>query len=313
MATLIGKEVVPSPALHLLDSEAETEDAACPRHDSSIRLVLGDAVEGLASLPSGMARCCVTSPPYWGLRDYDAPGQIGAEMDVSDYTDALVRVFNEVGRVLRDDGTLWLNLGDSYTSGGRTWRAPDRKNGARAMSYRPPTPAGLKPKDLIGIPWRIAFALQAAGWHLRADIIWYKPNCQPESVRDRPTQAHEYLFLLSKSERYYYDATASREPTEDGRGTRNRRSVWAISTAPNPIPHFATFPPELVERCVRSGSAPGDLVLDPFMGSGTVGLVAHALRRSFLGIEIKREYVQLAARRMGVSEAHIELAGTRAC
>jgi len=240
------------------------------------------------------------------LRNYEVSGQIGAEADLDAYIGTLVSAFNEVRRVLRDDGTLWLNIGDTYTSGGRTWRAPDRKNGARAMSYRPPTPGGLKPKDLIGIPWRLALALQQAGWHLRADIIWYKPNCQPESVRDRPTQSHEYVFLLSKSERYYYDADASREPTEDGRRTRNRRSVWAINTTPLPIPHAATFPAELVERCLRAGSARGDVVLDPFLGSGTVGLVAHALQREFVGIEIKPEYAHLAARRIGLSRDAVE-------
>lgn len=168
----------------------------------------------------------MTSPPYWSLRDYNIPGQIGLEDTVEDYIAALAEVFKEVWRVLRDDGTLWLNVGDSYTSGGRTWRAPDRKNPVRAMNVRPATPEGLKPKDLIGIPWRLAFALQQAGWYLRADIVWHKPNCQPESVKDRPTRSHEYVFLLTKSEKYLYDHNAIRGPND-----RNLRTVWDINTS----------------------------------------------------------------------------------
>ena len=167
--------------------------------DPKINILVGDAREKLLELPDQYFRACVTSPPYWGLRDYDTENQIGAEMDMRDYVRHLVKVFREVRRTLTDDGTLWLNLGDSYTSGGRTWRGADAKNQARGMSYRAPTPDGLKPKDLIGIPWRVAFALQEDGWYLRADNIWHKPNCQPESVKDRPTRSHEYLFLLTKS------------------------------------------------------------------------------------------------------------------
>jgi site-specific DNA-methyltransferase (cytosine-N4-specific) len=165
--------------------------------EAGSRIIVGDALSVLCTLAASSARCCVTSPPYWSLRDYEIAPQIGAEESVQDYIESLCRVFDEVRRVLQPDGSLWVNIGDSYTSGGRTWRAPDRKNGARAMRYRPPTPAGLKPKDLIGVPFRLAFALQARGWYLRSDIVWYKPNCQPESVRDRPTQAHEYIFLLT--------------------------------------------------------------------------------------------------------------------
>ena len=176
-------------------------DLPFPRGRSQI--IVGDARTVLRRFPEGHFRCCVTSPPYWGLRDYGVTGQIGAEEDLGKYIDHLREVMAQVHRVLADDGTLWLNIGDSYTSGNRTWRDSDRKNPARAMTYRPPTPPGLKPKDLIGIPWRLAFGLQEDGWYLRSDIIWYKPNCQPESVRDRPTQAHEYLFLLSKSADYY--------------------------------------------------------------------------------------------------------------
>ena len=165
-------------------------------------IIHGDAGVVLPELRASSFRCCVTSPPYWGLRDYGYPAQIGAEDRLEEYLERLTAIFRHVRRVLRRDGTLWLNLGDSYTSGNRRWRDSDRKNPARAMTYRPPTPRGLKPKDLIGIPWRLALALNADGWYLRSDIIWHKPNCQPESVKDRPTRAHEYLFLFSKSEDY---------------------------------------------------------------------------------------------------------------
>ncbi len=271
------------------------------------RILVGDALKILRGLPAGAARSCVTSPPYWGLRDYDVPGQIGAETDVGDYVAHLCAVFEDVRRVLADDGTLWLNIGDSYTSGGRAWRAPDKKNGARAMHYRPPTPAGLKPKDLIGVPWRLAFALQEAGWYLRSDIIWYKPNCQPESVRDRPTQAHEYLFLFSKSQDYFYDYQAVREPTDAGAGLRNRRSVWSVNTVASPLTNFAVFPPKLVEPCILAGTVPGDTVLDPFFGTGTVGQVALLYNRAFMGIELKREYAAMAATRLGWSPDRVEV------
>ncbi|MEO7665921.1 MAG: site-specific DNA-methyltransferase, partial [Dehalococcoidia bacterium] len=179
-------------------------------------IYVGDALGLLKQFPDRMFQTCVTSPPYWGLRDYAIEGQIGAENRVDDYVDSLVRVFDEVRRVLHDDGTLWLNIGDSYTSGGRTWRDSDKKLPARGMSYRAPTPEGLKPKDLIGVPWRVAFALQAAGWYLRSDIVWDKPNAIPESVKDRPTKVHEYVFLLTKSERYLYNHEAVRQPASNG-------------------------------------------------------------------------------------------------
>ncbi|MHB1293793.1 MAG: DNA-methyltransferase [Anaerolineae bacterium] len=261
-------------------------------------IIQGDALHVLQSMDSGVFRCCVTSPPYWGLRDYGIANQLGAEMVLDDYIRNLVSVFREVRRALTDDGTLWLNLGDSYTSGNRTWRDTDDKNPARAMQYRPPTPNGLKPKDLIGIPWRVALALQADGWFLRSDIIWYKPNCQPESVKDRPTQCHEYVFLFSKSESYYYDHLAVREPGVTSGTLRNRRTVWAVPTQPFPGAHFATFPPELVDPCIVAGSESGDLVLDPFFGSGTVGLVCQARGRRFVGIEINPAYVKLAKKRL---------------
>lgn len=261
-------------------------------------LIIGDARQELRHIADATFQCCVTSPPYWGLRDYDISGQIGAEPNVDDYIADLVAVFREVRRTLRDDGTLWLNIGDSYTSGGRTWRDTDDKNPARGMSYRAPTPDGLKPKDLIGVPWRLAMALQADGWYLRADIIWYKPNCQPESVKDRPTRSHEYVFLLSKSEQYFYDHEAIKEPTTNGDGARNRRTVWSINTEPYSGAHFAVFPPELVRLCVLGGSKPGSVVLDPFMGSGTTGAVCQGISRHFVGIELKPDYAELARQRL---------------
>lgn len=258
-------------------------------------LVLGDAHAVLRSMPAESVRTVVTSPPYWSLRDYGVPGQIGLEGSVFAFIDALADLFDDVWRVLRPDGTVWLNIGDSYTSGGRTWRAPDKKNVARAMSQRPDTPEGLKPKDLIGVPWRLAFALQDRGWYLRTDVIWNKPNCQPESVKDRPTRSHEYVFLLSKSERYFYDVDAVRGPNG-----RRLRTVWDVKTQSyrEASGHFATFPPALVEPCVLSGSEHGDVVLDPFMGSGTTALVAGLLGRRFLGIELNPEYLAMARRRL---------------
>jgi site-specific DNA-methyltransferase (cytosine-N4-specific) len=266
--------------------------------DGSYEIIVGDARKELAKFPDQTFQCCVTSPPYWGLRDYKIEGQIGAEMDVNDYISHLTAVFQEVKRTLKDDGTLWLNIGDSYTSGNRKWRQTDKKNPARAMKYRPPTPEGLKQKDLIGIPWKLAFALQADGWYLRSDIIWYKPNCQPESVKDRPTQSHEYLFLLTKSKTYYYDYEAIKEPTNGGQGRRNRRSVWQINTNGFDRAHFAVFPPALVEPCIVGGCKEGSLVLDPFFGSGTVGEVCLELNRKCVGIELKPEYAQIAVRRL---------------
>lgn len=262
-------------------------------------MLVGDAHTLLAHMGSCRFRCCITSPPYWGLRDYGIAGQVGAEPDLREYIERLVAIFRQVRRTLTDDGTLWLNLGDSYTSGNRRWRDNDKKNAARAMTYRPPTPEGLKPKDLIGVPWRVAFALQADGWYLRSDIVWNKPNCQPESVKDRPTRSHEYLFLFSKSEKYYYNQAMICEPTNGGDEQRNRRSVWNINTEAFPDAHFATFPPKLVEPCMLAGSEPGDVLIDPFFGSGTVGEVATRLKRRFVGIELKPEYARIAARRLG--------------
>ena len=293
---------------------------------------IGDCRKLLADFAAAgiRAQTCVTSPPYFGLRDYGHPDQIGLEPTPDEYVAKLVEVFREVRRVLRDDGTLWLNLGDSYARTGGT----DRKVSATAkvgstrntliqMSDRTSraTTYGLKDKDLIGIPWRVAFALQADGWYLRQDVIWHKPNPMPESVRDRFTKAHEYIFLLSKSPRYYFDHEAIKEPSvyaDCGRPskrkgefkakgeplpgqlpfraiteTRNRRSVWTVPTRPYKGAHFATFPRALIEPCILAGSRPGDVVLDPFMGSGTTAQVATDLGRQFIGCEINPKYVEL--------------------
>lgn len=299
-----------------------------------IDLRRGDALAVMRELPAESVQCCVTSPPYWGLRDYGVAGQLGLEGTPEEYVAALVAVFREVRRVLHDGGTLWLNLGDSYTSGGRGGgmdgdRGEKQRSNQGALLGPKRAPPGLKDKDLVGIPWRVAFALQADGWWLRSDIIWAKPNPMPESVTDRPTKAHEYLFLLSKSARYYYDADAIREPSlpvpvsainrpdwtareKDGIAResfrmdrreyhplgRNSRSVWTIATSPYPEAHFATFPPELPRRCILAGSKEGDTVLDPFAGAGTTGLVANRLGRAFIGIELNPKYVELARARL---------------
>lgn len=257
----------------------------------------GDALSVLQRLPDECVRSVVTSPPYWGLRDYGVDEQIGLEDSLPQFLYRLVSIFSEVRRVLTVDGTLWLNIGDGYTSGNRGWRAPDKKNPARAMHVRPETPAGLKPKDLLGVPWKLAFALQEDGWYLRSDIVWNKPNAMPESVKDRPSRSHEYLFLFSKAEKYHYDWKATREPSLEG-GLRNRRSVWNVNTKPYSGAHFATFPPDLIRPCILASTEPGDFVLDPFFGSGTVGLVCQEEDRNYMGIEINPEYVELATARL---------------
>lgn len=306
-----------------------------------MKLLCGDALTILKTLPDESVQCCVTSPPYWGLRDYGVPGQLGLEKTPEEYVQQLVSVFREVKRVLRKDGTLWLNLGDSYAGGGN-YRGVNpetltKKQGSNRASHGlsqrcgiVDIPLGLKPKDLVGIPWRVAFALQADGWYLRQDIIWSKPNPMPESVRDRCTKAHEYVFLLSKSEQYCYDAEAIREPATDtgrinGRDGRiederarppqsnprtlkrldysmrgrNLRSVWTITTKPFKEAHFATFPPEIPTICIKAGCPIGAVVLDPFCGSGTTGMVAKELGREFIGIELNPEYVKMAEKRIG--------------
>ena len=259
-------------------------------------IIESDALVALQKLPSESMQCIVTSPPYWGLRDYGIEGQIGLESKLQQYINKLVTIFCEAKRVLKDDGVFWLNIGDGYTSGNRGYRAPDKKNPARAMSVRPDTPEGLKAKDLLGIPWRLALALQADGWYLRSDIIWHKPNAMPESVKDRPTRSHEYLFMLTKKEKYYYDNQAIKE------NGRNKRDVWNINTSPFPEAHFATFPPALIEPCILASTKESDFVLDPFFGSGTVGLVCQEYQRHFVGIELNPEYIAIAKRRVNLSD-----------
>lgn len=313
-------------------------------------ILIGDALTKLKTLSDGAVRCCVTSPPYWGLRDYGVESQMGLEPTVGEFIEGMVAVFRDVRRVLADDGTLWLNMGDSYAG---SWGAQGRQGDSGHMAGRSVVSArqieahpkrqsrtgslgktpGLKPKDLCGIPWRVAMALQADGWYLRSDIIWSKPNPMPESVADRPTKSHEYLFLLSKSERYFYDADAIAVPatyagrtvktngadgmvserfgheTREGlkRGitvgeTRNERTVWTIPTRPYPQAHFATYPIDLPVRCIKAGSAEGDTVLDPFLGSGTTAAAAVMLGRKYIGIELNPEYAKLAQDRIGQAE-----------
>lgn len=303
----------------------------------------GDCRDVLASMPAGSAQTCVTSPPYFGLRDYGHDGQIGLEGTPDEFVAAMVAVFREVRRVLRDDGTVWLNLGDSYAGSwgaqGRTGQMADRSViSARQIAEHPrkatrtgaiPSGADYKAKDLIGIPWMVAFALRADGWYLRSDIVWHKPNPMPESVQDRPTRSHEFIFLLTKSPRYYYNADAIREAATDtgrengreGRSEptgarppgspartlarvdyttrgRNKRDVWTVTTKPYAGAHFATFPPDLIEPCVLAGAPAGGVVLDPFAGAGTTGMVALRHGRSFVGVELNAEYAALARDRI---------------
>jgi len=307
-------------------------------HDPDFTLHVGDVRDELAKLPDGSVHCVVTSPPYWGLRDYSVEGQLGLEPTPEAYVENMVEVFREVRRVLRSDGTAWVNLGDSYWNGGAEKRdgghgfvdgGKPKLEAAKGalLEARSTTNLRLRPKDLVGIPWRVAFALQADGWYLRSDIIWSKPNPMPESVTDRPTKAHEYLFLLAKSPRYFYDADAIREPhvgplhspgnkpkfgevqrndfgtdrmdaTWGNAAGRNKRSVWEIATESYPEAHFATFPQALVEPCIKAGCPEGGTVLDPFMGSGTTALVARRLGRRSIGIELNPAYAELAAKRL---------------
>jgi DNA modification methylase len=309
------------------------------------KIIQGDSLGILSQLPNSTFNTCVTSPPYWGLRDYGVDGQLGLEETPEQYVQNMVEVFREVRRVLRDDGTLWLNLGDSYCSTAPGTKTTPlhikglKKDTAEARArYRPQNPEGMKPKDLVGIPWMVAFALRADGWYLRSDIIWSKPNPMPESVRDRPTKSHEYIFLLSKSPKYYYDSEAIKEDAVNGdpnppRGSvgvinnpsnqgirkqdelgkrtytgfneryvplekRNKRSVWTITTKPYKEAHFATFPPDLIEPCILAGCPEGGRVLDPFFGSGTTGQVAMKNNRNFTGIELNPEYIEIAKKRL---------------
>ncbi len=307
-------------------------------------LIVGDSIETMKRMDAGSVQTCVTSPPYYGLRDYGSDGQIGQEGSPQEYVEKMVHVCREIHRVLRDDGTFWLNLGDSYSPGGRSQMAPtlrtktkDAASGKQEylanFATRPKGDPKSKPKNLLGIPWRVALALQADGWFLRQDIIWHKPNPMPESVRDRCVKSHEYIFLLTKSAKYHFDHYAIQEPlAESSRkrlsqdisaqvetthhvgktngnfkaqgnmqtGKRNKRSVWTVTTKPFKGAHFATFPPNLIEPCILAGCPPGGVVMDPFMGSGTTGLVAAKHGRRFIGIDLNQEYVAIAARRLGV-------------
>jgi len=333
----------------------------------------GDCLETLQRMPAGIVNTCVTSPPYFGLRDYGHAGQIGLEPTPDEFIAKLVTVFREVRRVLRDDGTLWVNMGDSYCSTAPgTRNAPQTKGSTKEAGVwanaRPKTPEGMKPKDLIGVPWMLAFALRADGWYLRQDIIWAKPNPMPESVTDRCTKSHEYIFLLSKSPSYYCDMGAIKEQAvadhapgnhthkgatayaeeagehhrtkaglvgyaerqrgkagknafrgqghfregengpanREGRDmqdvgagdTRNKRSVWTVSTKPYKGAHFATFPTDLIEPCILAGAPAGGVVLDPFFGSGTTGQVSQALGRKFIGCELNTDYKPLQDERL---------------
>lgn len=315
----------------------------------------GDSLEVLKTLPDESVQCCVTSPPYWGLRDYGVEGQMGLESAPELFLEKMVRLFSQVRRVLKRDGVLWLNMGDCYAGSGngsndyRDECSSISKNDSKYKGQKPGISCGLKPKNLVGMPWRLALALQSDGWYLRSDIIWHKPSPMPESVRDRPTCSHEYIFLLAKNQKYYYNAEAIKEPvsgTAKGRGNgvnpkartsngykkqdavgkqtytgfnarwknkqnesfsaavsglvekRNKRSVWTIPPATYPEAHFATFPPALVEPCVKAGSRPDDIVLDPFGGSGTTAEVAKGLGRDYVLIELNEEYIELAKRRL---------------
>ena len=291
----------------------------------TVTILEGNVLETLKGVPSCSVQCAVTSPPYYGLRDYGVEGQIGLEPSPEAYVEQLLNVFREVYRVLKDDGTLWLNLGDGYNGSGQ-------KTNQGSLIDRPARVNGLKPKDLIGIPWMVAFALRADGWYLRQDIIWAKPNPMPESVTDRCTKAHEYIFLLSKSKTYYYNQEAILEPysnsldrwgcdftrlvksPKENQGNpvslnrernmrpnpngRNKRSVWTVTTKPYKGAHFATFPPDLIEPCILAGSKEDDTVLDPFSGSGTTGEVSIKHNRHYIGCELNPDYVKLTERRL---------------
>ena len=293
-------------------------------------VICADAYEGLKTIEAATIDTCVTSPPYYGLREYGVVGQVGAERTPEEYIKRLVNIFRQVYRVLRDDGTLWVIIGDSYAtcSGGQ----PPTNTGNTQGHTKKRAPPGYKMKDLIGIPWMLAFALRADGWYLRQDIIWNKPNCMPESVTDRCTKSHEYIFLLSKSPRYYYNAVAVREPVVSSTVKRlsrdiygqagsnravnktngimkavgivesgkNKRDVWTVPTAAYKGAHFATFPPNLINPCILAGSRPDGIVLDPFFGVGTTGVVAKSIGRGYIGIEINPQYVDMAKQRLGL-------------
>jgi len=276
---------------------------------SAFNLLIGDALERLRELPDDSVQTCVTSPPYWGLRDYGVEGQIGLEESLPEFLERLTVVFREVRRVLRPDGTCWVNMGDTYASSGGAG-AVGQNSGLNGTAQHAAKVAaaklkkrvvGAKPKDKLGVPWRLAFALQDDGWWFRSDVVWAKSNPMPEAVRDRPTVAHEFVFLLSKSERYFYNTPEARErcieAVVDLVEFRNWRDVWTIPTQPSSLEHFAAFPEELARRCIIAGSSHGDLVLDPFTGTGTTGVVALQEGRRFVGCELNPAYAAMAEER----------------
>ena len=269
-------------------------------------ILFGDCRKTLCAFLPQSARTCVTSPPYYGLRDYGGEeNQIGLEQSPEEYIKQMVEVFRGVRDILTDDGTLWLNIGDSYYNyragtGGfaKQTFAKNRQDLPENNPKRANKLEGLKDKDLIGIPWMLAFALRADGWYLRQDIIWNKPNPMPESVRDRCTKSHEYLFLLSKNQNYYFDVDAIKVANSTGNQFKRRKSVWNINTKPNKDAHFAVYPPELIEPCILSSSKENDIILDPFMGSGTTAMVAKSLGRYYIGCELHEEYINLTENRI---------------
>ena len=268
----------------------------------SASVINGDVRTSLAMVETESIQTCITSPPYWGLRDYGSENQIGQESSPMEYVENLVEVFDEVRRTLAKDGTLWINLGDSYVGTGHKGETFDPKNPAGRNGQKIALNnkvAGMKSKDMVGIPWMVAFALRADGWYLRSDIIWQKPNQQPSPVKDRPVSSHEFIFLLSKSKKYAYDHESVQVPTVDGKRFRRLRDVWSVNTKPYPEAHFAVYPKELIIPCVRAGSQKGDFVLDPFSGSGTTGIVAVSEGRNYIGVESNPEYAQLSIDRMG--------------
>lgn len=258
-----------------------------------------DCIRGMKQLPGSIIDTCVTSPPYFGLRDYGHSEQIGNEKELDLYINNLLNVFNEVHRLLKNTGTLWLNIGDSYNgSGGAGGDYSEGGFREGQPKYKGRNIEALKPKNLIGVPWHLAFALQKNGWYLRQDIIWNKPNPMPESVTDRCTKSHEYIFLLSKSQNYYFDNDAIKEQSVTENERRNKRSVWTVNTKPFKDAHFATFPQELIKPCILAGSPIGGLVLDPFMGSGTTAFVSKMYDRNYVGFELNSDYIKIAERRL---------------
>lgn len=293
-----------------------------------IKVYVGNVLDRLKDIPEKSINTVITSPPYWGLRDYGEGDQLGLEETPEEFAENLVKVFREVKRVLRDDGTVWLNLGDSYSSGGRTTTTNQSLRGDKNYGVTRPKPnKNIKPKDLIGIPWRVAFALQQDGWYLRQDIIWHKPNPMPESVKDRCTKAHEYIFLLSKNVKYYFDNEAIKEDAKYPQGPnspknikkgvgnfgmdtreglskigalskKNKRSVWTVTTKPFKDAHFATYPKDLIEPCILAGCPENGTVLDPFGGSGTTCIVSEENKRNSIMVELNPDYVEIAKNRI---------------